>query len=216
MISGIVFDVDGVLFDTEPLHVHAWIDTARQSGFSLLESELASWTGKPCRALAEYLAENNEKVLSVEDLLERKERIFRDLLVTENIFNENIRPLLKKLSSRFPLGWASSSPKQNIALLFRLADISHFFKVGVCLEEVRAPKPDPESYRTAARKIRIRPEKGIALDDSPSGVASAVAAGFLTLGIEGVFKKRELEKAFKTFPSTENALRWIIKEYIFS
>ncbi len=209
-ISGIIFDVDGVLFDTEPLHVKAWLQTAGKIGFELTEGDLVPWTGKPCSDLAEFLSERNGRTYTGNYLLTVKEEIFRNLLASETFFDERIRSLLERVSQEIPLTWATSSPGENIKLMFRKTGIIDLFHPGVCIEDVSRPKPDPESYRKAAEKIGLRPEECLALDDSPSGVASALGAGCVTLGIEGAFNHNVLSGVYRTFPSTEKALHWII------
>ncbi len=209
-ISGIIFDVDGVLFDTDPLHAKAWLQTAGKIGFELTEGDLVPWVGKPCSDLADFLSKRNGGSCTGNNLLTVKEELFHQLLLSETFFDEKLRSLLERVSQKIPLTWATSSPGDNIELMFRKTGIIDLFHPGVCIEDVSRPKPDPESYRKAAEKTGLRSEDCLALDDSPSGVASALGAGCVTLGIEGTFDHNVLSGVYRTFPSTEKALHWIL------
>ncbi len=210
-IEGIVFDVDGVLFDTEPLHMEAWLRTAEVCGFSLAKKDLLPWVGKPCADLARFLNESRRDVPSAGSILEVKEGLFRGILSVQAPLFDGVLPLLAALSARVPLAWATSSPRENVELLFRKAGISGFFHSGICVEDVSRPKPDPESYEKARRGIGVPAENCVALDDSPTGTAAASQAGLCTIGIVGNFKAEELKGTCCAFQSTKRALHWILK-----
>jgi len=213
VIKGIIFDVDGVLFDTEPLHAMAWKETARRNNFIVTDQELTRWVGRPCAAFAEYLSKKNQEKYTMESLLYQKETLFYELISTKPVFNTGLKDLLITLSGIFLFSWATSSPRKNVELLFRNAGILKLFTSGICLEDVEKVKPDPESYRKACGVLNLPAGECMAIDDSTSGVASASGAGLLTFGIEGTFRKNELQGAARTFQSTEEALIWIMNHY---
>ncbi len=213
VIKGIVFDVDGVLFDTEPLHALAWKETARRNNFIVTEKELTRWVGRPCAVFAEYLSKKNQVKYPMESLLRQKEALFYELISTKPVFNKGLKDLLITLSGTFVFSWATSSPRKNVELLLRNAGILKLFTSGICVEDVEKVKPDPESYGKACGVLNLPAGECIAIDDSTSGVASASQAGLLTFGIEGTFKSSELKGVVRTFHSTEEALIWIIKHY---
>ncbi len=209
--KGIVFDVDGVLFDTEPLHMKAWIETAAAYGLTLGREDLLPWTGRPCRDLARFLAEESGGKLDSGELYRKKEEVFRKAVLKEDIFDDRMGGLLGELSGRFAVAWATSSPRENIEVMFEKAGITGFFSFGVCLEDVSEPKPAPESYLKACGGLGLSPKECIALDDSPSGVSSALSAGLFTIGIAGEHGGGAPAGADLVFPSAADASLWILE-----
>ncbi len=209
--EGIIFDVDGVLFDSEPLHLKAWLFTADKMGFHLSKEDLFRWTGLPCEELALYIEKRELLKYSAREVFKVKDRFYRKLLENELEFDIEIKRYLKKFAKKLSLAWATTSSRENIKIMFEKADVFDFFKCGICLEDVTKTKPDPEAYLKAAECLNLVPENCIALDDSQAGISSAVNAGVRTFGITGVFGKEELAGAEKIFDSTTDALRWIEK-----
>ncbi len=211
-IKGIIFDLDGVLFDTEPLHRVAWIDTLKEFGFEISDDELIEWTGIPCQLLAAAMEERWESRYSKEEFLSVKEKQFFRLIEERQSVFDGLPGYLAAVSARVPLAVASSSGGVAVRKLLEMADILRYFKGMVCYEDVEHHKPDPEAYLRAASLLGLQPANCIAVDDSPSGCRSASAAGMITLGITGSFPREELGTADHFFDSTNNACSWIIEK----
>ncbi len=210
MFKGIIFDVDGVLFDTEPLHVKAWFRTAQESGFTITEDYLAGWIGKPCTDLAADLKERAKIPVDTGALLMQKEREFFSLLRSEEYFSGRVGEYLKEISLRVPVAWATTSSRESIEIMFEKAGIMDYFSYGVCYEDVSRTKPHPEPYLKAAEGLGLAPHECAAVDDSPAGTRSASDAGIYTVGISAYFSAKELKYADRHFNSTAEAMEWLL------
>lgn len=210
MINGIVFDVDGVLFDTEPLHARAWHELGNKYGFHFTDNFFNQWIGRPCVELAEFIQRKENPGLSSEQLLSEKEIIFARLLESEDYLVPGVEEALRLLNQKFPLTWATTSSRVSVEMMFHQAGILHYFKNGICFEDVENRKPDPEPYLKASAVLGIEPSLCAGVDDSPSGTLSAEKAGLFTVGICSFFKKEDLPSAHIHFNSTRKAMQWLL------
>ncbi len=213
MIKGIVFDIDGVLFNTEPLHVKAWHRIGERYGFHFADGFLNQWIGRPCAELAAVIQEQKNPGLSSKQLLSEKEEIFVQLLESEDYLVSGVAENLKLLNRKFPLTWATTSSRASVEIMLHRAGIMDFFTNGICFEDVEKKKPDPEPYLKAAGILGIEPELCAGVDDSPSGTLSAQRAGLFTLGICSFFKEKDLPAAAIHFTSSREAMQWLLLSY---
>ena len=183
MIDAVVFDLDGVLIDSE----HVW-DEARQS---LAEERGGRWSENASRDMmgmsslewSRYMrdevgiAEAPEEISA--EVVRRLERIYRDELP----LMEGAVEAVERLAARWPLGLASSSNRELIDLVLELSGLARFFAATVSSEEVARGKPAPDVYMEAARRLGVRPEECAAVEDSENGILAAKAAGMRVLAI---------------------------------
>jgi len=210
MFKGIVFDVDGVLFNTEPLHVKAWRRIEEKYGFSFSDDFYTGWVGLPCAELAEVIRAKANLSVSGSELLREKEKVFSKLLHTEEYSIPGTSEGLKQLSRKVPVAWATTSIRAHVEIMFARAGITKYFSCGVCFEDVENKKPDPEAYLKAAAGLGVKPELCAGADDSPSGTKSASMAGLYTIGICSFFGKESLPSADIHFASTAEAMKWLL------
>jgi HAD superfamily hydrolase (TIGR01509 family) len=183
MIEAVVFDLDGVLVDSE----EAWNEARRQ----LVEERGGRWTDKAQKDMmgmsstewSRYMYE----VLGVpEPPNEISAEVVRRL---EHLYRERL-PLIpgaveavERVAARWPLGLASSSNRPLIDLALELSGLARFFRVTVSSEEVAHGKPAPDVYLEAARRLGCDPARCAAIEDSENGIRSAVAAGMRVIAI---------------------------------
>jgi HAD superfamily hydrolase (TIGR01509 family) len=183
VIEAVVFDLDGVLIDSE----HVW-DEARQN---LAEERGGRWSENASRDMmgmsspewSRYMRddigiEDEPEEISAE-VVRRLERIYRHELP----LIEGARQAVERLAARWPLGVASSSNRELIDLVLELSDLDRFFAATVSSEEVPRGKPAPDVYLEAARRLGVAPERCAAVEDSENGILSAKAAGMRVLAI---------------------------------
>jgi HAD superfamily hydrolase (TIGR01509 family) len=96
---------------------------------------------------------------------------------------DGAREAVERLAGRWPLGLASSSNREVIDLVLELSGLAQFFRVTVSSEEVARGKPAPDVYLEAARRLEVRPEGCVAIEDSENGIRSAKAAGMRVVAI---------------------------------
>lgn len=183
MIEAVVFDLDGVLIDSE----HVW-DEARQN---LAEERGGRWSENASRDMmgmsspewSRYMRddigiEDEPEEISAE-VVRRLERVYRHELP----LIEGAHQAVERLAARWPLGVASSSNRELIDLVLELSDLDRFFAATVSSEEVPRGKPAPDVYLEAARRLGVAPEHCAAVEDSENGILSAKAAGMRVLAI---------------------------------
>ena len=183
MIDAVVFDLDGVLIDSE----HVW-DEARQG---LAEERGGRWSENASRDMmgmsslewSRYMrdevgiAEPPEEISA--EVVRRLERIYRDDLPLV----EGAVEAVERLAAHWPLGLASSSNRELIDLVLELSGLARFFAATVSSEEVARGKPAADVYLEAARRLGVRPERCAAVEDSENGILAAKAAGMRVLAI---------------------------------
>ena len=209
--SGIVFDLDGVLFDTEPLHREAWSCALEELGRGISHQELMDWTGVPCQKISVELAERWKGRYSSDEYYALKEKHFYRIISSRGSLFPGLAVKLEELASNLPLAIATTNTRVNAELLLAKSGIGSFFTTLVCYEDVKNHKPHPEPYLKASGLIQVKGSDCIAIEDSPSGCSSARAAGMFTLGITSSFSSSDLGDANLIFPSTPEACSWIIK-----
>lgn len=185
--DSILFDFDGVLADTEPVHYACWRQILHPFGIELdWEFYVRECIGVSDRFMIERLAGARNPPVPFEEIWresERKRILFREYLEANPPFLEETVSFVKTLSSMYKLGVVSSSGRQEVEPSIECAGIRHCFEAFVCGREVPNLKPAPDPYLRAAELLRA--SKPLVVEDSDAGVASARAAGFDVLRVSG-------------------------------
>lgn len=209
--QGIVFDLDGTLVDTEPLHRDAWLATLKKFGLHYDEEWFSQWIGQSDRNLASWVAEHVLKTQNEEPLLEDKRTRYYRLASEYTPLFRGVGEALPILANKFALAIATNSSKDDASAVFQSARIQSYFKAIVTSSNVEHMKPAPDVYLEAAHQLHIEPKRLIAVEDSPAGITAARDAGLFTLGVTNSHPAERLQGANKIFPSTYEALLWITR-----
>ena len=184
--DAVLFDFDGVLIDSEPVHWACWAEVLAPLGVELdWATYQRNCIGVADRKMIEFLASRSQPPVPAERLWAEyplKKRKFLDRVLAEPPFPSATVALLAELNSSYKLAVVSSSGSAEIEPLLRAAGLRHFFQATVYGDDVRQHKPDPEPYLLAAARLGVvRP---LVVEDSIPGVESARAAGFEVLRVE--------------------------------
>jgi len=175
--AAVVFDCDGVLVDSEPHSLAAWVDILCQYGHPATQADIDGCVGLGFGPTVAALGAIEPLPPSGEVwplLLDALERSFDEGLV---VFADAIAVLDAVDAAGLPLAVASASPRQRLDLTLRVADLTDRFAVSVAGDEVAASKPDPAVYLAALEALG-RPASGaVAIEDTVAGTLAAVAAG---------------------------------------
>jgi HAD superfamily hydrolase (TIGR01509 family) len=183
VIDAVVFDLDGVIVDSE----HLW-DEVRQQ---LAEERGRRWHDRASRDMMGMSSvEWSRYMHDVIGLEETPEEINTEVVRRlEAIYRERL-PLIpgaveavQALAERWPLGLASSSNRELIDFVLEVSSLDRFFRATVSSEEVPRGKPAPDVYLEAARRLETAPERCAAVEDSEAGIRSAKAAGMRAIAI---------------------------------
>lgn len=184
MTKAVIFDHDGILVDSEPLHKLAWKRTFAPKGVEVTEAELNANIGRTDKIFTELIIEKHRLALSVADILSEKCRHMRELMRNESKTFDGVSELLEQLVERgMRLGIASSAKRDEIQVTLDRFGFERYFSAIVSFEDVQDHKPDPEPYSLCCQRLGFSPAEAVALEDSPSGITSARRAGVYTIGV---------------------------------
>jgi len=180
----VLFDFDGVLLDSEPVHFECWMEALKPLGIqSDWEVYQKYCIGVPDRAAVEFLCRNSAPAIDPEAAwayYERKKELFRARMLVGPPFSEDLTVFLKSLDGyRFAV--VTASARSEIEPLLARGGIRSCFQALVCREDVALPKPAPDPYLLAAKLLGVT--RALVVEDSDAGVASGKAAGFEVLRV---------------------------------
>jgi HAD superfamily hydrolase (TIGR01509 family) len=183
VIAAVVFDLDGLLLDTEQVWDEVREGLVRERGGRWHDRAQADMMGMSSKEWSRYLHDELGLAEPPEELnrivVERMEDRYRLQLPLVDGAAEAVR----RLAGRWPLGLASSSNRPLIDLALDLMGVAELFRATVSSEEVDRGKPAPDVYLETARRLGVRPEHAVAVEDSASGIRSAKAAGMDVVAI---------------------------------
>jgi HAD superfamily hydrolase (TIGR01509 family) len=181
--AAVIFDLDGVLMDSEQRWNGAKEALVRETGGRWLQEAPAVMMGMSSPEWAAYLRDDLGVPMDADaisrDVVRRMEEGYRESLPLLPGAGDSVRAL----ADRWPLGLASSSNREIIDLVLELADFGDAFGVTVSSEEVERGKPAPDVYLEAAQRLGVEPGRCVAIEDSSNGLRSAHAADMAVIAV---------------------------------
>jgi HAD superfamily hydrolase (TIGR01509 family) len=185
MIQTVIFDMDGVIVDTEPVHRYAYYKQFEELDIEVTEAMYTSFTGFSTRNTFQTLKEQFQLTYEVEDLIQRKRNIFNDAFDTKEDLEllDGVRTLIEDLHQNgIQLILASSASKVTIDRVFTRFGLHDFFTHIISGEDFPKSKPHPAIFEHAASLSTAPKENCIVIEDSTNGVRAAKAAGIYCVG----------------------------------
>jgi HAD superfamily hydrolase (TIGR01509 family) len=183
MISAVIFDLDGVVLDSEQVWDEVREQLVKERGGRWHPGAQRDMMGMNSPEWSTYMHDelgvpDPPEEISKEVVRRLEERYRRELPLIEGA-----REAVERLAARWPLGLASSSNREVIDLALELSGLAQFFRVTVSSEEVSRGKPAPDVYLEAARGLGVAPEHCVAVEDSHNGIRSAKGAGMRVIAV---------------------------------
>ena len=180
MELAIIFDMDGVLIDSQPLHYEIDMQVLKACGYAADINTVTPYTGISNPDRWPKYKENLGLSESVERLIELAEEKMREIFdSTELVAIEGIPLLLQGIKELgLKCGVASSSSHELIQMVLNRTGIAEYFDVLVSGEDVKNGKPAPDIYLKAAKAVNLPPSRCLAVEDAPAGILAAKKAGF--------------------------------------
>jgi beta-phosphoglucomutase-like phosphatase (HAD superfamily) len=195
-VSAVIFDFDGVIADTERLHLEAFREVFAARGWPLDErAYFDRYLGFDDEGLVIAYGQDQRLKFKDEDvrtLVEAKTTAFSRHLSSPAIVYGDADACIRALAKRFKLGIASGAQGGEIVAILRAAGLTDLFKVIVAAENVTECKPSPMPYLTAAAKLGVDPADCVAVEDSDAGLEAARAAGMATVAITNTLPRHLL------------------------
>ena len=206
-LSGVIFDFDGVLVNTEPIHLKAYQEVMADTPLTLeTDAYYARYLGYDDVGVFTAVATDQGVSLSPEELnrlLEVKGKRFQTLLGSNDILFPGAAVCIEQLAIKVPLGIASGALHHEINEILSHAGLRRYFSVVVAADDIDQPKPAPDSYLRAAKQLRATLGINadgcfVAIEDSRWGIESAHEAGLACIAVTNTYPATDLALADAT------------------
>ena len=176
--AGFIFDCDGTLVDTMPLHFRAWDIAMQRAGLphALDEDLFYSLGGVPTRRVAEMLSAHYGLSVDAERIFAEKEELFVELQPEIRVIAPVVE-FARRVAEKYPVSVASGGPRLIVREILRRVGLLDLFPVVVTPEDVTQGKPSPEMFLLAAQRMGVVPEACLVFEDGAPGFQAAEAAG---------------------------------------
>lgn len=215
MIRGIVFDFDGVLADSEPLHLRALQEVIAPMGIAVTRTEYyEQYLGYDDVGTFRAIGDQKGVELSDEkiaDLIAAKSVVYQSLVAAGGVLYPGAVSCVERLAVDFPLGIASGALRHEIEAILRAGALDRHFRFIVASGETPTGKPAPDPYLRAASLHGLAPDSCVAIEDSRWGIESAAAAGMRCIGITHTYPALELSAADLVVASLEQLTTELIR-----
>jgi HAD superfamily hydrolase (TIGR01509 family) len=175
-VEALIFDVDGTLLDTLPVHHRAWRETMASYGIDMTEELFSRLAGMTSPAIVAFLAKETGRDLPADAIALAKDQAFvRHVPLIQPI--RSVLEIAEAHQGILPLGLATNEHFGVSNILLRTTGISTLFQTLVTVDEVENPKPAPDLFLECARRLGVDPGKCHVFEDSRYGIEAARAAG---------------------------------------
>jgi beta-phosphoglucomutase family hydrolase len=182
-VRAVIFDFDGTLVDTMPLHFEAYRSVFAEVGFDLTRAEFEAGIGGNARETIPGWLRGRPCRLSPAEMHARKKELVNRLLAERPIPVLETAKLLPAFHGRLPMALASSGSRAGIEIVLRRLDWGRYFDVVVTGEDTPRGKPAPDLFLLAAKGLGIPPENCLVFEDTDAGVAAATNAGMAVFDV---------------------------------
>ena len=189
-----IFDMDGVIIDSNPYHLISWRDYLQSFGIHASDQDLRDHMfGKSNSYILKYFFQKDFDAATKHQMQFDKEKWFRDIFEEKAVALAGFELFLEELlANGVKTGIGTSAPVENLAMTLRRIPITQQIHSKMSEEDVQQHKPNPEVYLTTAQRLGIPPERCIVFEDSFSGVTAGLNAGMKVVGVLTTYSPAEL------------------------
>ncbi len=194
MLKALLFDLDGTLADTNPVHRSTWEKFLEPYGYDVTwDFYRENISGRVGQEMVLDLFPNLSRE-EAQEMSDAKDAWFRER-AGELEALPGLRAFIEKgRETGMKMALVTNAPEENVLAVLRALDLEGIFDAVILADDVDAGKPDPVPYKAALEALDISNDEALAFEDSPSGIASSVAAGIPTVGIASTQKPEDLEE----------------------
>ena len=174
--EGLIFDCDGTVVDTMPIHYAAWCSTTAKHGLVFPEDRFYALGGVSPFEVLRMLSEEQGIKIDAEAVTFQKEAKYMELIGDAGEIPE-VMQIVRESHGKLPMAIASGGTHETVEGILQHCGIRHYFDAIVTSQDIVNPKPAPDTFLEAARRINVAPEKCRAYEDADMGIKSIVAAG---------------------------------------
>jgi HAD superfamily hydrolase (TIGR01509 family) len=177
-----LFDCDGTIADSMPLHYIAWKKALSERNCAFDEKLFYAWGGRPIAEIIATLNEDQKLSMPVETVAQRKEQLYIELLPQLTVVTEVLEHI-EAQHGRIPFAVVSGSTRESVVASLTTLNLLDRFDTLVCAGDYKKSKPDPECFLLAAANLHVAPESCLVFEDTEMGIQAATAAGMASVRI---------------------------------
>ena len=201
-IKAIIFDMDGVIFDTEMIYLKVWSEVFEKYGYKMTKEIYALVLGTGRENVKKVFVSHFGSDLPIDDMyIEKDENLAKEIEKGVPL-KSGVYEILEYLKENdFKIALATSAISKRAFKQLKQANIENFFNAIVCRDEVKETKPNPDIFLKAADKLMVKPEQCIVIEDSSAGIEAAFNAGMVPIHVVDLKDADEkiLSKSYKSF-----------------
>ncbi|MDI6825862.1 MAG: beta-phosphoglucomutase family hydrolase [Candidatus Aenigmarchaeota archaeon] len=197
-MKAFIFDKDGVLAENFDAHLKAYVKLFSEMGIKITKKNLLKMYGMKTHEIVKMIMKDNRKEITEEmakKMAEKKENYYRELVEGKLKLLPGVREFLTYLKEKgYKIGVASSASLESIRQLLRETKIDNFFDATVSGFDIKLSKPNPDIFLECTKKLNVKPEDCVVVEDSVHGIEAAKRAGMKSLAVAtGQTLKKDLE-----------------------
>jgi len=214
-IKAAVFDVDGLLLDTEGLQWRGWVEVLKQYGIGLSKEQYFDYAGKSSSVIESQLIERYKLDVRKGLLVEQK----KDLIAKWFSTKLRLMPHAKEaveffIKNKIKVATASGSIRKENVLKLKSGGLLHLFPTIISLDDVKRGKPYPDMYVFAAKRLGLKPEECLVFEDTEFGATAAKTAGMICIAIPSEYSvKQDFSMADAVCKNLKEAVEYAKKTY---
>ena len=192
----VIFDMDGVLADTGPVHFESWVKMTSEIGVEFTREFFEKIFGQQSPEIIRKLMGPNVDEITIEKFANLKEKYYRDMVKDQLKPLPGVIELIKELHDlKFKLAVGSSGPSENVELLLTSLKIKKYFNAVITAAEIKRGKPEPDVFLEAAKRVKVKQSQCVVIEDAPVGIESAKRAGMKCIALTTTHPEKELFNA---------------------
>jgi HAD superfamily hydrolase (TIGR01509 family) len=196
MNRAVIFDMDGVIVDSEPRHETAFLQVVRDIGYGdRLNLQFDDFIGRSDHELWQAFIKTHQPPHSIEELLELKRQHVIEIIRREQPLFNGLTALVERIASLYRLGVASGSERLVVEEVLALEGLRKFFRAAVTASDVKHGKPAPDIFLKTAELLEVAPADCWVIEDSKPGIAAGLSAGMRVIAITNTYPAAELSHA---------------------
>ncbi|MEZ4728263.1 MAG: HAD family phosphatase [Caldilineaceae bacterium] len=217
-LTAVVFDMDGLMVDTESIYHAAWRNAAATLGYTLSDETLRATTGRPLRDCYQVLQAAVEDAFPMTTFWELWPRLWYEHIYAHGVAQKpGLSELLDLLDAhQIPKAVATSTVYQEALFTLQQADIADRFSLIISGDQIVNGKPAPDIFLRAAEQLGVPPQSCLAFEDSEAGVLAATTAGMVTIMVPEIRDPapQVIQRAYRVLPSLHEAKQLIIEQWL--
>jgi len=210
-LAAVIFDMDGVIVDSEPLHERAFLEVVGQIGYRQTHGlNIADFVGRSDQELWRAFVDRHNPKQTLGELLALKRQRVIEILRVEQPLYDGLLELIQSLAGQYKLALASGSERAVVDAVLAFKGLGRFFQATVSGSDIVQGKPEPDIFIRAAELLGVSPGHSWVIEDSKPGIAAGLAAGMRVIAITNTHPAQELRTATHVVGSYQEIKRLLL------